>query len=228
MFRSCAFEVYKKKKLLVNHRTNFKKFLDTFSQINIRQGVRYLTSNLKRAKKDYDDVKMQLDRLTEIIKSNEYDKIRSYAIKLESKIPYVGSGVFAVYRDIYNCEIQNTYDYDISLDYTHVNIFYDKSGVSWIILSWLEGSDCVNQKLVEQIDLATDENKINIINNLMLNYTENIFINIDYINKLDKNGKEKLESKFNGTCDGDFIILNEVVMPMKCEIEQVFQMGVLQ
>jgi len=223
LFRSCALEVYKKKKLLENHRNNFKTLLNTFDKKQVGWGGDFLTLNLKRAKLDYDDVKEKLDLILEIKKSKEYGRIRTYALKLKSKIPYVGSGVFAIFKDFFDTELQDIYDLNQVISYSFVNVFYDKSGAAWILFNWFDTCSKVNEKLINQIDELLDFDKINFFTNLFLNYSENIFFDIDYIDKLSMSVKSNLENKFTSTLSGSFIKLNEVLIPINCEIESVYK-----
>lgn len=223
LFRSCALEVYKKKKLLENNRNNFKIFLNMFDKRQLEAGAAFLTVNLRRSKLDYDDVKEKLDLILEINNSKNYEKIRTYAIKLKSKIPYVGSGVFAIFRDFFDNELQNIYDLNEIISYSFINVFYDKSGVAWILLSWLDTCDKVNHKLVNQIEALLDSEKINFFTNLIVNYSENIFFDIDYIDSLSMNMKSNLENKFSSTLKGEFIKLNEIILPINCEIENTYR-----
>jgi hypothetical protein len=223
LFRTCALEVYKKKKLLENHRTNFKTFLNTFDKRDVEFGANFLTLNLRRAKLDYDDIREKLDLIIEIKNSKNYERIRTYALKLKSRIPYVGSGVFAIFKDFFDEELQDVYDLNKIISYSFINIFYDKSGMAWILFNWLDSCDEVNQKFINEIDKLSDSEKINAFSNLILNYSENIFFNIDYIDNLSIRMRTNLETKFTLTMNGKFIKLNENLIPINCEIDSSYK-----
>ncbi|WP_087400180.1 hypothetical protein [Acinetobacter pittii] len=83
--------------------------------------------------------------------------------------------------------------------------------------------DEVNQKFINEIDKLSDSEKINAFSNLILNYSENIFFNIDYIDNLSIRMRTNLETKFTLTMNGKFIKLNENLIPINCEIDSSYK-----
>ncbi|WP_284104523.1 hypothetical protein [Acinetobacter pittii] len=95
--------------------------------------------------------------------------------------------------------------------------------MAWILFNWLDSCDEVNQKFINEIDKLSDSEKINAFSNLILNYSENIFFNIDYIDNLSIRMRTNLETKFTLTMNGKFIKLNENLIPINCEIDSSYK-----
>ena len=161
--------------------------------------------------------------LINLLNEKKYSKIRSYAVKLDFKIPFICTGLFAIYRCIDHKIIQDIFDYSLpKMSYTALNIFYAKDGSSWLVLSWLDIFDDINLKLIEQIQKFNVEDQVNILGNLMNLYTENSYFSIEYVDSLKSNLKENIEKNFNGTFLNQFAKLTEpnfIFENLKAEIK---------
>ena len=223
LYRAFALELYKKKGVLEHARKSFKSVLDSFSLGEVNGGAELLISNLKRAKLDFEDMHYLNEILINLLNEKKYSKIRSYAVKLDFKIPFICTGLFAIYRCIDHKIIQDIFDYSLSkMSYTALNIFYAKDGSSWLVLSWLDIFDDINLKLIEQIQKFNVEDQVNILGNLMNLYTENSYFSIEYVDSLKYNLKENIEKNFNGTFLNQFAKLTEpnfIFENLKAEIK---------
>lgn len=210
LYRAFALEIYKKKTTLAHARKSFKTLLDSFSSGQVNRGSEFLISNLKRAKLDFEDMHYLNEILINLLNEEKYSKIRSYALKLNFKIPFICTGLFAIYRDVNHEIIQDIFDYSLSkMSYTALNIFYAKDGSSWLILNWLDTCDEINLKIINQIQKFNVEDQVNILGNLMISYTENSYFSMEYIDNLKPNLKENIEKNFNGTFFNQFKRLTE-------------------
>lgn len=210
LYRAFALEIYKKKTVLEHARKSFKPLLDSFSSGQVNRGSEFLINNLKRAKLDFEDMYSLNKILINLLNEKKYSKIRSYALKLDFKIPFICTGLFAIYRDVNHEIIQDIFDYSLpKMNYTALNIFYAKDGVSWLVLSWLDISDETNLRVVEQIQKFNVEDQVNILGNLMVSYTENSYFSMEYVDSLKLNLKENIEKNFNGTYFNQFAKLTE-------------------
>lgn len=210
LYRALALELYKKKTVLEHARKSFKPLLDSFNSGNMNIGSELIISNLKRAKLDFEDMYYLNGILINLLNEKKYSKIRTYALKLDFKIPFICTGVFAIYRDVNHEIIQDVFDYSLpKMSYTALNIFYAKDGSSWLILSWLDIFDEINLRVVEQIQKFNVEDQVNILGNLMISYTENSYFSMEYIDNLKPKLKENIEKNFNGTLMKQFSKLTE-------------------
>jgi len=210
LYRAFALEIYKKKTALEHARKSFKTLLDSFSSGQVNRGSEFLIGNLKRAKLDFEDMHCLNEVLINLLNEKKYSKIKSYSLKLDFKIPFICTGMFAIYRDINYEIIQDIFDYSLpKMSYTALNIFYAKDGASWLVLNWLDIFDEINLKLIEQIQKFNIEDQVNILGNLMISYTENSYFSMEYIDSLKPHLKENIEKNFNKTFLNQFSKLTE-------------------
>jgi hypothetical protein len=148
-YRTFALEFYKKRSSLENARRLFKPLLDSFNSINTYSGSEILTNNLKRAKLDYEDLSYLNEVIIGIIKQNNYSRIRCYSIKMNFKIPFVCSSMFGVYKNLDGSILQDIFDATVPrISMTALNIFYDKNGMSWILLNWIDIDEYETNKTI--------------------------------------------------------------------------------
>ncbi|WP_180175904.1 SEC-C domain-containing protein [Acinetobacter sp. YH12025] len=204
-YRGFALEYYKKKGVLEHARKSFKPLLKNFDADIVHIGSLQLVANLKRAKLDFEDTVNINLKISEYLKDNETSLIETYAIQTEYEIPFVGTGLFALYKNIDGEVIQDIYDYDLeNLEYMSLNIFYAKDGKSWIVLSWLKKCNSINKDFVIKLKKYSIDDQINIIGNMMILYTENCYFSIDYIDSMTPSKKRKIEKVYNDTLRGNF------------------------
>ncbi len=210
IYRTLALELYKKRGTLEFARRSFKPLLNSFCSNAVMKGSDFLVNNLRRSKLDFDDINHLNDVFINVVKKKEFSRIRSYALKVSYDVPFVCTGLFAIYKDINNEIIQDIFNFDVPLiGYTALNIFYAKDGATWLVLSWLDIFDEINTKFIEQLKGLTIPEQVNVLGNLMISYTENTYFSIEYIDRLSAIHRGKIEKNFNGTYSQKFGKLTE-------------------
>lgn len=221
-YRSFALEYYKKKSIVDNARKSFEPLLKNFNLYNIDHGSKTLIANLKRAKLDFEDMIRINEEIKRFWNIKNKTNIQTYALKVANGIPFVCTGLFAIYKDIKGNIIQDIYDYDLpNLEYMSLNIFYSKDGAGWLVLNWLKEKNSINELFVEQLKEFSIEEQINILGNLMILYTENAYFSVDYVDNMDVHKKENIEKTFNNTLRGIFDSLTKDSFEIKIEKAEV-------
>lgn len=223
-YRGFALEYYKKKTVLSNAKNIFKPLLESFDSSNLEMGALHLISNWKRAKMDFDDLVKLNEYLVEAWDHKEFKKLETYAIQITDEIPFVCTGLFAIYQDLNGKILQDIYNYDTpSLEYTSLNVFYAKDGSSWIVWSWLKKNNSINNIIVEQLKEYSITDQIGIIANFMILYTENTYFSIKYIDSLSSASKQKIEKTYNGTLSGNFLIPTDIILKIEVNNSKVIE-----
>lgn len=208
-FRSFALEYYKKKNVLENARKTFQPLIRNTHKTRFDLRTEAIVANLKRAKLDLQDNLKIKDKIVASFNSGITNSIKTYAIKIMGDLPFVCTGLFALYRDISNNILQDIYNYELEvIEYINLNIFYAQDGCSWIVINWFEDDNLINDFILDLKSYSIHE-QINIIANMMILYTENAYFSIDYIDNLSIQRRGNLEKNFNESLNGNFISLRQ-------------------
>lgn len=145
-YRSFALEYYKKQNVLDNARKSFKPLIKSFNVQKLDLRSEMIVGNIKRAKLDFKDTLKIKDKIVGYFNNRNDISLRTYALKINNGIPFVCTGLFALYKDISNETLQDIYDYElVRLEYLSLNIFYAKDGSAWIVLNWFEDDNLINK-----------------------------------------------------------------------------------
>lgn len=209
-YRSFALEYYKKNNALENARKTFQPLLKNTHKNKLDLRPEIIVANLKRANLDLEDNLKIRKKIVDCFNGDAGNSIKTYAINVIGEFPFVCTGLFALYKDLSNNILQNIYDYHLpEIEYLSLNIFYAKDGSCWIVINWFENDNLIN-KFIDEFKKFSIVEQVNIVTNMMLQYTENIYFSHDYIEGLDASEKFKIEKLFNKSLRGEFSSLTEM------------------
>ena len=138
------------------------------------------------------DIKNTHDRLFQALAKKEYGILQSLIIKFDKLLPYMFAGAWSPYTDIYGRELQDGFA-DKPLEQVFISSFAGEN-CSYVCISWLDANDAPGKIIAEQIkNLSLDQQPETILLTV-LESMENVFFNPDWIDALNSNQRELLNS----------------------------------
>ena len=138
------------------------------------------------------DIKNTHDRLFQALAKKEYGILQSLVIKFDELLPYMFAGAWSPYTDIYGQKLQDGLA-DKPLEQVFMSSFAGKN-CSYVCISWLDANDAPGKIIAEQIkSLPLDQQPETILLTVLENM-ENVFFNPSWIDALNSNQRELLDT----------------------------------
>ncbi|KGX85886.1 YecA family protein [Pontibacillus litoralis] len=145
---------------------------------------------INMALNDFEPVKRQFDQA---LLSEDYDIITSVIWEFDQPLNFAATGFEAMSHDLEGNEIQDLSRLDILMKHVFVVVFSEREK-SYCIISWLKENDELFSDFYKQMNVTTEQQKKNYINNLLPMISENIAINPDAWDKWDESKKSEFGS----------------------------------
>lgn len=189
-FRSLTLEYHRKIRLLNQFRDSFKNFPgSTLDPVSVNF---YRTASL-----DVEDYSMEYDSFKKYYLNRNFNGLRTIYRKLDFEVKFAISSAFAVQHDFKGKQINDIY-FDKSNDKMpsiYINVYPLESGTN-IIMSYLIEDGSTYKEYFNQLELLTNEELVNHLNFLIIQYTENVFFSPELIEGMTEREKESLLRSF--------------------------------
>jgi hypothetical protein len=183
-FRSLCLESHKKARELEVRRNIFRQH----PVLMLHEGSVYLYRNACEDVNDYAAVR---ELFKQDYFNRDYSKIKTVFRKLDFEIEFAASSCFAVGFDMYGNQIQDIYSLTEDIETMYLNVYPVEGGAN-ILLSYRSDQNSKYEEYFTQLEEASDEEIIQHLNQLIIQYTENIFFSPKFINGLTEKEKASL------------------------------------
>lgn len=132
--------------------------------------------------------------------NNDFSQVRTVYRKLDFEIDFATCSAFAVGSDVYGNKIQDIYDLREDISTMYVNI-YPVDGGTNILLSYRSDEDSKYEEYFDQLELLSDKQLMQHLNHVIIQYTENIFFNPNFIESLTERERVSLKETLHSSID---------------------------
>ena len=192
-FRSTALEYHRKQRLLNNIREIFKDFPAATLDPMLVNMYRVALLDVDDYAKDYIHFKNEYEK-------GEFKNLRTVCKVLDYEVEFTASSAFTVEYD-YNGKQMNDIYHDKS-DNKMPSIFvsvYPIENKTIIILSHLLSDKDIYEEYFNQLEELTNEEIVQHLNYMIIEYTENVFFSPDLIERLTDRQKDSLLRSFSSS-----------------------------
>lgn len=192
-YRAFIFEYYKKIQNVEFHRkliTEYKLPTNSPEQLF-----------LKGLKLSVEDLKLEKEIFDKAILEQNYDVLDGIILEINKWCNFACSGFWVLTKDIKNNQIQNIEDKDIKLKHVFLSIF-PENDKTYIILSWTKQNSNIFREYKKQLEALTEQERKNYINNIIPLEIENVVVNPDSWEKLERGIKDSFGLAYNGAFIG--------------------------
>ena len=130
-----------------------------------------------------------------------YDVLDSIIWKINKWCNFACSGFWVLTKDIKNNQIQNIEDENIKLKHVFLSIF-PENDKTYIILSWTKQNNNIFREYKKQLEALTEQERKNYINNIIPLEIENVVVNPDSWERLERGIKDLFALAYNGAFIG--------------------------
>jgi len=181
-FRGLCFEFYKKE--------TAKSVFESAEEKKFIKNKNFVNAFLMGTNKAIKDLKYYFELFKKGIESNNYDILETVTITLKSEYLLAVNSLFGLEYDLRGNMINDLSDSNKRLKVVFLNIF-PQNGNTFIVLSWLKENINDFSDFKKQIlSLKKENKKINLLNNIIFNYTENLTLGPKLWNKFDAEEKQ--------------------------------------
>ncbi len=181
-FRGLCFELYKKETV--------KSVFEAAEEKKFIKDKDFVDAFLMGTNKAIKDLKYYFELFKKGIKSNDYDILETAIITLKGEYLLAVNSLFGLEYDLEGNMVNDLSDLNKRLRVVFLNIF-PQNGNTFIILSWLKEDVNNFSDFKKQIlSLKKENKKINLLNNIIFNYTENLTLGPKLWNKFDTKEKQ--------------------------------------
>lgn len=199
IYRCFAIEYHKKMEVM-----NMEAILINKLPSRIK-GIQDNFSGFELAKNDLEVCKIEFDNA---FLNKKYDILTSIIWEFDKPIKFAASGFTALAEDLDGNKIQDLTDIDSRMKHIFVTIFPEGER-SYCIISWLKSNDTLFDSYKKQLNELDVQRRKIYINNLLPVITENITVNPEAWDKLEKYKKEEFGMLIYGMSDLYSVFSNE-------------------
>lgn len=191
-FRAFAIEYHKKVRKLENARNIFR--MNPVTLLMDDSVFFYRMSQL-----DVKDNEVEYNLFLNDYQTSNYNNIVTFFRRLDYEVEFAVSTSFVVKDDLNDMQINDIYsDKDEPLPSIYLNV-YPVDGGTNIIISYHKNYESIYKDYFEQINELNNEDLTSYLNFLIIEYTENVFFNPNYIINLSEKEKESLLRSFQSS-----------------------------
>ncbi|WP_073007618.1 YecA family protein [Clostridium amylolyticum] len=191
IYRCFAIEYHKKMEVI-----NMELILTDKLPSRIK-GIQENFSGFELAKDDLEVCRIEFDNA---LLNEKYDILSSVVWEFDKPIKFAASGFTALAEDLEGNKIQDLTDIDTRMKHIFVTIF-PEGEKSYCIISWLKSNDTLFEGYKKQLNELDIHGRKIYINNLLPVITENITVNPEAWDKLEKYKKEEFGMLIYGMAD---------------------------
>ncbi|MFT4413323.1 SEC-C domain-containing protein [Fredinandcohnia humi] len=153
----------------------------------------------KVAKLDVEDCAKNHEMFKIDYLNGDYSKIKTIHRKLDYEVPFATCTSFAVNKDLNGNIINDIYSTDEEdMPSVYLNVYPIENGTN-IIISYHENDERFYKTYFTQLEQLDNDELTEYMNFLIIEYTENVFFNIDFIENLESKSKESLLESFQSS-----------------------------
>ncbi|MBG9450045.1 hypothetical protein ABE67_12060 [Cytobacillus firmus] len=191
-FRAFAIEYHKKVRKLENARNIFR--MNPATLLMDDSIFFYRISQL-----DVKDNEVEYNLFLNDYQTSNYNNIVTFFRRLDYGVKFAVSTSFVVKDDLNDMQINDIYsDKDEPLPSIYLNVYPIDGGTN-IIISYHKNYESIYKDYFEQINELNNEDLTSYLNFLIIEYTENVFFNPNYIMNLSEKEKESLLRSFQSS-----------------------------
>lgn len=184
-FRALSFELYKKKHIK-NIFENIINDLDNTGPIDLFKNFLAGNNNAISYIEGYFEI------FEKAIREKKFDNINTVLLELSDEYLLGVNSMFGLEYDLKGKRTNDISDWNQPVKPIFINV-YPQKGKTKIIISWLKKHDHVFSDFGKQLDELSENDKIKVINNIMISYIENFAINPKIWDKFTKEDKENID-----------------------------------
>ncbi|MFJ8354105.1 SEC-C domain-containing protein [Bacillus paramycoides] len=189
-FRAHALQYHRKQRELKNIQNIFRDF--PYLMLESHFVDRYRTTCL-----DVSDYAQDHVIFEEGFSNGNFNNIRTISRQLDFEVNFATSSAFAVQYDLNGKQINNIYfDQNVEkMPSIYVTVYPSENGTN-IILSYHLEDEITYKEYFDQLESLSTEKLLEYLNYLIVEYTENVFFNPDFIETLTDKQKDSMLRSF--------------------------------
>lgn len=191
-FRAHAIEYHRKLRKLNHHR----EVLKTFPHMLLNEEGVYL---YRIAQLDVEDCEKNQQTFKKDYLMKDFSNIRTIQRTLDFEISFATCSSFTVRDDLKGNVINDIYSTsEIEMPSIYINIYPVENGTN-ILLSYHKNDEKKYKEYFDQLEVLDIEDLTKYLNFLIIEYTENVFFNPNFIEKLSRKEKISLLNSFQSS-----------------------------
>lgn len=191
-FRAFAIEYHKKIRKLENIRNIFR--INPAALLSPESVYIYRNAQL-----DAKDEELEYNKFKNDYENMNFDNIITFYRKLDFEIQFAVSSSFAVKDDLKGKIINDIYsNKEEYLPSIYLNVYPINGGTN-VIISYHKDDEDTYKEYFNQLESLSNDELMKYLNFLIIEYTENIFFSLNFIEKLSEEQKESLLRSFQSS-----------------------------